>query len=172
MLNEYFPQRSGILIRQLKDKGWYPKTDPPKFMIDGVEDINIDTLTSENTLTLSGPTTILYTTNGTAPVSWTNSASGTRTKTASTYRYPANLLDKFEGYSGWVTIQTIGQSFSGWSPTVERSFYINNSTNIAETKDGNDNSQNWIFDLQGRKRQISNGRGKGIFIVNGKKVLK
>ena len=172
MLNEYFPKRSGILIKQLKEKGWYPKTDPPKFMIDGVENVNIDTLTSENTLTLSGPTTILYTTNGTAPVSWTNNASGTRTKTASAYRYPANLMDKFMGYNGWITIQTIGQSFNGWSPTVERSFYINNSTDIVVACDENENSQNSIFDLQGRNRQFSNGHNKGIFIVNGKKVFK
>lgn len=172
ILNEYFPQRSGILIRQLKDKGWYPKTEPPKFIIDGIEDAEIDTLTRENTLTLSGPTTILYTTDGTAPVSWTNSASGTRTKAASTYRYPANLLDNFKGYSGWITFQTIGQSFNGWSPTIERSFYINNTTDIAKIHNEKENPLNWIFDLQGRKWQNSFENGKNIFIVNGKKVLK
>jgi len=35
LLDEYFPQRAGIVLNQIKAKGWYPNTDAPVFRING-----------------------------------------------------------------------------------------------------------------------------------------
>jgi len=35
LINEYFPQRTGIVLNQIKARGWYPNTDAPVFRING-----------------------------------------------------------------------------------------------------------------------------------------
>ena len=35
MLNEYFPQRAGVLVSQLRDSGLYPQIDAPRFLVAG-----------------------------------------------------------------------------------------------------------------------------------------
>jgi hypothetical protein len=35
LINEYFPQRTGIVLNQVKARGWYPNVDAPVFRING-----------------------------------------------------------------------------------------------------------------------------------------
>ena len=183
LLNEYFPQRTAVVVQQMIDKGWYPKTQPPRFIINGEEDNGADTLSADDVLTLEGIGTILYTDNGAAPVSWMNSASGIRTASAITYRQGENILESLRDVSGQVVLKVIAQTFQGWSPQVERSFYIKPTTDIAgrPTPDRSRQVGEW-YDLSGRRVSLTpspspKGEGsrwplpKGIYIINGKKVI-
>lgn len=164
---DYFPRRRDIFLQQLIDKDWYPKTAAPNFLVNG-EKCLTDTLTFDDELTLSGTPIVLYTLDGSNPVSWIYSSSGTRTTSAITYQKSSNILDVLPKEEGWITIKAIVQSFQGWSPTVERSFYIKTSTSdglpathFVQTAD--------VYDLSGRK--VNAQMKKGIYIHNGKKTL-
>ncbi|MCR5433459.1 MAG: hypothetical protein K6F20_03575 [Bacteroidaceae bacterium] len=166
LLTEYFPKRTSIFLQQLIDKGWYPKTPPPVFLVNG-EECQTDTLTFEDTLTLSGTPAVLYTLDGSDPVSWIYSSSGKRTNSAITYQKGTNLLDTLPKEEGWVTLKAIVQSVQGWSPTVERSFYVTKTTgnrlpttDFARTKN--------VYDLSGRRVEKIH---KGIYIINGRRVI-
>ena len=148
-LTEYFPKRTSIFLQQLIDKGWYPKTPPPVFLVNG-EECQSDTLTFNDMLTLSGSPVVIYTLDGSDPVSWIYSSSGKQAKSAISYQPSTNILDKLPQYNGWVTLKAIVQSVQGWSPTVERSFYVTKTTgnrlpttDFARTKD--------VYDLSGRR---------------------
>ncbi|MBQ7180962.1 MAG: CotH kinase family protein, partial [Bacteroidaceae bacterium] len=175
LLTEYFPQRRDIFLKQLIEKGWYPKTAAPVFLVNR-EECLADTLTSGDELTLSGTPAVLYTQDGSDPVSWIYSSGGTRTKSAIAYTKGTNLLDVLPKENGWVTVKAIVQSFQGWSPTVERSFYITRTTDIVETTDNRERETGYgqqttnIYDTSGRivpKDKLS----KGIYIKNGRKTF-
>jgi len=184
LLTDYFPRRGALFLQQLIDRDWYPRTPPPVFLVNGAES-RTDTLSFDDTLTLGGAfaaSTILYTQNGSDPVSWTYSSSGSRTKSAITYQKSANLLATLPREEGRVTIKAIVQSFQGWSPTVEHSFYVRAATGIEERA-----NDKWVngkcYDLSGRKidgQMVNVTRealgsskkwSKGIYIINGKKFL-
>jgi len=172
MATDYFPQRHEIFRQQLLDKGWYTKTQPPKFLING-EESKGDTLKKDDVLTLSGTPVVLYTVDGSDPVSWIYSSSGTRTQSAITYTKSSNVISAFPTENGWVTVKAIVQSFQGWSPTVERSFYLDNTTGVKDIE--GPGGTDVIYDLAGRLiEKDGEGRSrlpKGIYIINGKKVL-
>ena len=86
------------------------------------------------------------------------------------YNMGNNLLSEINN-EGWVTFRTICQTFQGWSPTVERSFYIKTETSdglpqadfVRQTSD--------VYDLSGRKVSPNPQLPKGIYIINGKKIM-
>ncbi|MCA9263336.1 MAG: lamin tail domain-containing protein [Planctomycetales bacterium] len=69
LLNDFFPQRSQIVMGQLRANNLYPNTDAPEFLIDGTRQhggtVNAgDVLSFENS---NGAGTIWYTTDGSDP---------------------------------------------------------------------------------------------------------
>ena len=170
LLKDYFPNRSRIVLQQLINKGWYPKTEPPTFLINGEPDYAVDTLSLDDVLTLEGGTAILYSSNGSDPVSWINSSSGTRTSSAVRYDKGDNILESLPDKEGWVTLKVIAQTLLGWSPTVERSFYVKRATRLNEMATANGQSSTDIYDLSGR-RMANNRPKKGIVIVGGRKIM-
>lgn len=166
LITSYFPIRTDEVIQQLKDKEWYAKTEPPVFMING-EEAQRDTIYSDEILTLQGGNNIFYTTDGSDPVSWALTPMGKVVSSAVEYNMGNNLLSEINN-EGWVTFRTIRQTFQGWSPTVERSFYIKMktsdglpTTDFVQTSD--------VYDLSGRKVSPNSQLPKGIYIINGKK---
>ncbi len=180
LLKSYFPTRTAELILQLKEKDWFAKIEPPVFMVNGEEVIG-DTLYSNEILMLQGGNKIFYTTDGSDPVSWATTSMGKPGSTATEYHKGNNLLADIDK-EGWVTFRTICQSFQGWSPTIERSFYITKTTdiNIAHSEEFFDERSGkaeriihrGVFDMSGRKVSFSPALPKGIYIINGKKVAR
>ncbi|MCR4921934.1 MAG: CotH kinase family protein [Bacteroidaceae bacterium] len=160
MLKDFFPSRTTTLIKTLRAKGWYSDITPPSFLVNGETPAG-DTLRWDDALTLSGGSFILYTSDGSNPVTWLISSSGSKTASASTY-LGENLLDAFAGHEGWVTFRAILKSGSDWSPTVQRRFYLTSGTGV-EMAQGFENPRvQGIYDLSGHK--IANGPSS---MVNG-----
>ena len=170
LLKDFFPKRTSNLIKQLKDKGWYATVEPPKFLINGEEDAAKDTLTFDDELTLTGTYYMIYTTDGNAPINWETSANGTLSPTTKTYS-KENILNNLNGHTGWITIKTACKSTDGWSPTIERSFFISDGNSIDIAHSAQPTDHNGIYDLQGR-RHSDNWPMNGIYIIGGKKILK
>ena len=164
LLTTFFPTRTGRLISDLKAKGWYANVTPPTFLVNG-EETATDTLLREDMLTLSGGAFMLYTSDGTDPVTWVSSSSGAKTATATTYT-GENLMDALAGREGWVTLRAILKSGNDWSPTVERRFYITSGTGLASLHASP--SPQDIYDLQGRRVGMPR---TGIYIAGGRKVV-
>lgn len=175
LLTKYFPIRSAELISQLRKKHWYPQeTVAPTLLVNGTDTIMTDTLYTDDTLTMEGPYVIVYTTDGTAPISWVESTAGLMTSTATVYD-EKNLLDQLPASTlgTWVTLRAIGMSSGEWGPAVKRRFYISPyTTDIATTV--STQYPTGIYDLQGRK--VADGDDTrhlpaGIYIKDGKKVV-
>jgi hypothetical protein len=61
LLTEYFPYRRDVFIDQYKALGLYPDLEPPTFSVHG------GTFSNSTTVTISGPTNVYYTTDGSDP---------------------------------------------------------------------------------------------------------
>ncbi|MCU0857689.1 MAG: lamin tail domain-containing protein, partial [Pontiellaceae bacterium] len=61
IMTEYFPVRSGIFFNQYKSLGLYPTLDAPEFAVHG------GTFTGSTNISLSGPSAIYYTLDGSDP---------------------------------------------------------------------------------------------------------
>ncbi len=168
LLTQYFPRRTNIFLQQLIDKEWYPRSKPPVFLVNGEESL-CDTLTFDDELTLSGTPLVLYTMDGTDPVSWIYSSSGKRTSSAITYQRTTNILDMLPREEKWVTVKAIVQSFQGWSPMVERRFYIGNVSSVERLAPGTTLGRRKIYDIRGYQVN-GNKLGGGIYIIDGKKT--
>jgi hypothetical protein len=67
ILNTYMPQRTGIVLQQLKNAGLYPNTDAPSFNIEGAYQHG-GTVNLGDALTIDAPAgSIYFTTDGTDP---------------------------------------------------------------------------------------------------------
>ena len=171
ILTEYFPQRTSKLIQQLKDKGWYSKLAAPAILVDGKTPTS-DTITVDSKISLTNGSYILYTLDGSDPVSWENSASGTPTPTSVLFS-KENILDNLNDAEGWITIRAIAKSSSTWSPCIEQKFYLNSSTGILDMADDEvvKESSTGTYNLSGQR--LPEGKEtRGIVIKNGKKILK
>jgi len=70
MLDTYFPARTDIFISQLREKGWFPSLDAPRYYINGESVIN-DRINKNDILTMeSDAPDIYYTIDGSDPVIW------------------------------------------------------------------------------------------------------
>ena len=168
LITSYFPQRTGIFVQQLKDKGWYAKCEPPIFMVNGHEAEEEEALQAGDVLTLQGGSKIFYTTDGSDPIIWTITSMGKEGPSAIEYTIGDNLLND-TSEQGTLTIRAICQSIQGWSPTVKRTFYIKSSTGTKLPKAGSVSSTE-IYDIWGHK-MMKGILPKGIYIIDGKKSV-
>ena len=180
LLTEYFPTRTAWLMNELQRRRWMSRTEAPTFLLNGESNPATDTLSVESgdQLTLDGPLYMVCTSDGERPVSWVGSADGSPTATAFTYDQK-NLLGRLTaGEEGrWVTFQAIGMRSAEWSPTVSRRFFILPATRGISTLKSQFSAHrsNAVYDLQGRRvaDSISDSHlPGGIYIVNGRKVIK
>jgi hypothetical protein len=72
ILESYFPERTDKFVQQLKDLSWFPQLTAPVILYANEPAYLIDTLSSQEALTIDGEGDIYYTTNGDNPVSWFN----------------------------------------------------------------------------------------------------
>lgn len=167
LLDKYFPYRTANFKNSLISKGWYPKVEAPVLLINGKENASCDTLTWDDEVMLSNGSVIVYTIDGTCPISWESSANGT--VKGNVYQ-KENIMEKLNGATGWITLRYACKSTIGWSATVDRKFYISNGTgifDIAEQKTAGE--QTSTYNLLGQK--VNNTLIKGIYIKNGKKIF-
>lgn len=172
LLNQYFPVRTNTFIQQLRNKGWFPNAEAPAIFVDDVEiGYGIQSLSTESTLTLSG-TNVYYTLDGSAPVNWFNNDAGGLSPTAKVYTEGENILEENPGFahSDTITLRAISNVDGEWSPIVTVRLAVYDPDGVSAPL-ANKPAMEGIFDLQGR-RITANDLRKGIFIVNGKKVLK
>ena len=180
LLTEYFPQRINILRNELTKRKWLSKTEAPKFLLNGEEQITRDTISASDILTLTGPTYMVCTTDGHRPVTWIEQSKGAPTPTSFNYEKDNLLLHLATSDEGtWVTFRAIGMRSSEWGPSVSRRFFIASTPAGIKTADylaTTPSHSQAIYDLTGRhvaddKAQISHIK-KGIYIINNKKVVK
>ena len=173
---EFFPQRTENLTSQLKKKGWYAQVEAPAFLVNGEKMADGDTILLSDELMLSQGSYIVYTTDGSYPVSWEENIMGEETSEATLYSKEniAPLLTP-----GWVTLRAISKSGNNWSATVSRRVFV-----IDEQADGineecfaseerrvkSEEFASAVYDLSGRK--INARLKKGVFIKNGKKEIR
>ncbi|MCR4769871.1 MAG: CotH kinase family protein [Bacteroidaceae bacterium] len=176
MLNEYFPQRTNIVINQLKNAGLYSNVTPPTIRLnnDIVKD-GFNVILKSDVVKIDYNNNIYYTINGKEPVDWATNQNGDVTSSAIRLNNNnTNILSNAQAGDTIVVkaIRKEGNNWSAsWSPTVEYSFFvydpnsINEATAIAPQSNG-------IFDMQGRRlRDDRMPKHQGIYIINGKKVF-
>ena len=149
---EFFPQRTDNLIAQLRKKGWYATVASPAFLLNGRKLADGDTVLLSDNLTLSEDSYIVYTTDGSCPVTWVESTLGEAVPQAILYS-KENLAPTLP--AGEVTLRAAAKSGSNWSATVTRKVFV-----VDEQADGIDmvnneraNSEKFdeVYDLTGRK---------------------
>ena len=174
---DFFPQRTDNLIAQLKKKGWYATVEAPAFLVNGRRVADGDTINLSDDLTLSQGSYILYTTDGSYPVSWVETTLGEETPQATLYS-KENLAQSL--VPGEVTLRAISKSNNNWSPTVTRKVFV-----VDDVTDGineelrvkNEEFAGAVYDISGRRINsqfiIHNSQlKKGVYIRNGKKEIR
>ena len=174
---EFFPQRTDNLIAQLKKKGWYATVEAPVFLVNGKRVADGDTINLSDELTLSQGSYILYTTDGSYPVSWVETTLGEETPQATLYS-KENLAQSLT--PGEVTLRAISKNNSSWSATVTRKVFV-----VDDVTDGineelrvkNEEFAGAVYDISGRRINsqfiIHNSQlKKGVYIRNGKKEIR
>ena len=188
LTDRYFPGRSQTLIEALRKKKWFPKTEAPRFVVNGDGTLLPDTLSmDDDVLTMEAPFYTLYTTDGSAPVSWADNEDGSTTPTATFYSEGSNLLlaladlesanlkpgilaagcrasnplQQESGAGRWVTFRAVSMRSAEWSPATTRRFYVlPSATGIiaAGAQPRHDGGRRGIYDLQGRRVAQDDGR--------------
>lgn len=177
LVNEYFPQRTNVVLNDITRKHWMSKTEAPSFIINGDATLDKDTLTTDDTLILDGPLYTVCTTDGERPVTWVGNAKGTPTATSFVYDQK-DLLSRIEAdeKGTWVTINAIGMRSAEWSPMVSRRFFVmGEPSGIRDAHLQPIVIDKAVYDLQGRRVASSlhdSSLPAGVYIVNGKKVIK
>jgi hypothetical protein len=169
---QYFPVRTDNFIKQLRERGWFPYTEAPAIYVDDVEiGYGIHPFSTQSTLTLTG-TDIYYTLDGTAPVNWFKNDDGAISSSARQYTEGENILSRFSGsvIPDTITLRAICRENGEWSPIVNVKLATYDPDFVSLPKE-NKPQMEGLFDLHGR-RITARDLHRGIFIVNGKKVLK
>lgn len=169
---QYFPVRTDNFIKQLRERGWFPYTEAPAIYVDDVEiGYGIHPFSTQSTLTLTG-TDIYYTLDGTAPVNWFKNDDGAISSSARQYTEGENILSRFSGsvIPDTITLRAICRENGEWSPTVSVKLATYDPDFVSLPKE-NKLKMEGLFDLHGR-RITARDLHRGIFIVNGKKVLR
>ena len=169
---QYFPVRTNNFIKQLRERGWFPYTEAPAIYVDDVEiGYGIHPFSTQSTLTLTG-TDIYYTLDGTAPVNWFKNDDGAISSSARQYTEGENILSRFSGsvIPDTITLRAICRENGEWSPIVNVKLATYDPDFVSLPKE-NKPQMVGLFDLHGRRITARDLR-RGIFIVNGKKVLK
>ena len=169
MLEEFFPQRTENLIAQLKKKGWYASVDAPVFMVNDRKVADGDTILLSDELTLSQGTYIMYTIDGSYPVSWAENSEGEVTSDATLYSMEniAKLLT-----AGEVILRAVSKNGSNWSATITRKVYVvdefDDYVSAPNAQPSLSGTQR-IYNMSGQ--QLSKPQGKGVYTMNGKKYI-
>lgn len=169
---QYFPVRTNNFIKQLRERGWFPYTEAPAIYVDDVEiGYGIHPYSTQSTLTMTG-TDIYYTLDGTAPVNWFKNDAGAISSSARQYTEGENILSRFSGsvIPDTITLRAICRENGEWSPIVSVKLATYDPDFVSLPKE-NKPKMEGLFDLHGRRITARDLR-RGIFIVNGKKVLK
>ena len=166
MAEEFFPQRTDNLISQLKKKGWYAKVPAPVFMVNEKEVEEGDTILFTDRLTLSQGSYIVYTTDGSYPVSWEENTEGEVTSDATVYALE-NIMPNLT--PGPVTLRAISKNGSDWSATITRNVYVfeEEDPSLASAPKAISSRKNGLYNMAGQ--QLSKPQGKGVYIENGNK---
>ncbi|MCC5806881.1 MAG: CotH kinase family protein [Opitutales bacterium] len=112
MLNEYLPQRTEIVVGQLRDAGFYPDVDAPDFAQHGGGFTPGFNLTIENP---NGSGTVYYTTDGSDPREF-----GTGAVAAGGHTYSGGVT-----LTGAVVVKARILDNGTWSAVTEASFFPN-----------------------------------------------
>lgn len=171
LLKNYFPDRTNVFINQLKTRGWYIEIEPPQFRINRETENLPHVLTYDDIVGFKTSHIVYYTLDGTEPVSWMQSANGTVSPSAHRFGSGDNILD----YVDWtntrlLTVKAVSKSGNQWSPVVERTFLLDQTTSIASIPSSSLPSTA-IYDLSGRPLPPTAPLRPGIYIHNGKKFL-
>ena len=167
MHEEFFPQRTENLIAQLKNKGWYANADAPVFLVNGEKVMNGDTILLSDELTLSQGSYILYTTDGSAPVTWAKKSGGEETSQAVLYS-KENIAKSL--VPGEVTLRAISKNSSKWSATVTRTIYVvDDLDDFVDVPSALPSKSSSLYNLSGQR--VSKPQGQGVYIINGKKYI-
>ena len=169
---QYFPVRTDNFIKQLRERGWFPYTEAPAIYVDDVEiGYGIHPFSTQSTLTLTG-TDIYYTLDGTAPVNWFKNDDGAISSSARQYTEGENILSRFSGsvIPDTITLRAICRDNGEWSPIVNVKLATYDPDFVSLPQE-NKPQMEGLFDLHGRRITARDLR-RGIFIINGKKVLK
>ena len=169
---QYFPVRTDNFIKQLRERGWFPYTEAPAIYVDDVEiGYGIHPFSTQSTLTLTG-TDIYYTLDGSAPVNWFKNDDGAISSSARQYTEGENILSRFSGsvIPDTITLRAICRDNGEWSPIVNVKLATYDPDFVSLPQE-NKPKMEGLFDLHGRRITARDLR-RGIFIVNGKKVLK
>ena len=165
------------MIAQLKKKGWYATVEAPVFLVNGQRVVDGDTISLSDELFLSQGSYIMYTTDGSYPVSWEENTLGEETPQAILYS-KENLAQSLP--AGEVTLRAISKNNSNWSATVTRKVFVvdEQANGIARIKNEKITDKNeGIYDLSGRKIDSSlftlhSSLNKGVYIKNGEKEIR
>lgn len=168
MHEEFFPQRTENLIAQFKKKGWYASVDAPAFLVNGEKVANGDTILLSDELTLSQGSYILYTTDGSDPVTWAKKSDGEETSQSHLYSNE-NITKSL--VPGEVTLRAVSKNGSKWSATVTRTiFVVDELDDFVNIPRATPSKAIGVFNLSGQ--QLAKPQGKGVYIVGGKKFVK
>lgn len=171
--NEYFPKRTNILINQLKNVGLYSDITPPTIKLNNkVVENDVNVILKSDVVSIDYNNDIYFTTNGKEPVDWATNQQGSVTSSATklTYNNNSNILANANA-NDTIMVKAIRKEWNNWSPAIEYTFIVYDPNSIAETQAIAPQS-NGIFDMQGRRlRDDKLPTTKGVYIINGKKVL-
>ena len=176
--NEYFPQRTDILIQQLRERGWFPEAPAPKLLIDDIDANLVDSIEENAQLTFDA-TTVYYTLDGSDPVHWQTSDDGTIGLTAKRYTNGTNALRDWKGRdTDTLIVKAINRANKEWSPIVTKRFIVQHPDGLfALQQDTPHPHSDAVYDLQGRylcnRSDVAAMKRlpPGIYIQNGKKVV-
>lgn len=167
----YFPQRTGKLLSQLKNKGWYSSVSVPRLKLNGVLDAVADTLHIGDVLQIQRSNTVLYTVDGSAPVTWASSKNGTPTPSSLIYNSGDNLADVIDWTADSVTIRAISRQSSQYSPAVAWTFALDHSDASIHGIHNDADHDDVLYDLQGRPHEAADDAAPGLYIKGGRKIL-
>lgn len=171
LLKQYFPVRTANLIKQLREKGWFPNAEAPAIFVDDTEiGYELQHYCTESSLTLSGEN-IYYTLDGSEPVNWFNNDAGALSPTAKPYSDGDNIGEELAAMQlpDTITLRAISNKDGEWSPIVSVQLVVDSPDGLTDLKN-HKASKDIIFDLQGRRITARDLR-QGVFIINGKKRI-
>lgn len=130
LLTSYFPNRTTTFIKQLRDRGWFPKAEAPEFFIDG-RNIGYDIydISMVNAFTISGDE-VYYTTDGTDPVIWDTKSSGTLSSSAILCAGDEDILLGADWFTlpDTLVVKAISRTAGEWSPIVTTRLKVEHPT--------------------------------------------
>lgn len=149
LLDEYFPQRTQIVLGFLRDAGMYPMLDAPEFHING-RDQHGGTVTRASVLTMEVPEGMIYfTTNGDDP---RQALTGTPSANAVVYTDPITLYES-------VRIKARAFDEGNWSALHETTYAVGaltSSLRITEIMYNPQDPDHEFLELQNIGLQIIN----------------